>query len=513
MPTIANIAAASSDFNILTDAIGFVDASLPGTDLGATLSDPAADLTVFAPTDAAFGDLASKLGFAGEPTDEAAVTSFLVGLGPELLRDVILYHVSPGQKTLEEINAQGTVITELAGATITPEGPVLNDLEPDLINPSVVMPDLAASNGIIQVVDKVLLPVDLPGNDAPTITGIVSASGGAFDSNGGDFDLLLNAVQAADLAGALDSETADFTVFAPNDAAFVGLAQTLGFHGEDEGAAFGYIVDALTLLGKGDPIPLLTEILTFHVSPSSLQASQILSGDPIATLQGGTLDVDGLQLVDADPGLPNPGLIATDIPASNGIVHVIDGVLQPIETSAVLRMPGTDLEIGGERRDFISTGRGNDFVDGNGGNDIIRLGRGDDVGIGGGGRDVIFAGRGDDLVLGEHGNDKIFAGRGNDTVDGGAGRDLIFGGRGKDTFIFKQGNDVDRIADFRDHQDKIDVSGFGITAFSEIEHAITGNAHRTALKIGDDKLVLIGTNRHDIDADDFIFADPGDALI
>ena len=73
MPTILDIATSSDDFNILTAAIGFVDTQLPGTDLAGTLAAADANLTVFAPTDAAFGDLADVLGFSGDTADEGQV--------------------------------------------------------------------------------------------------------------------------------------------------------------------------------------------------------------------------------------------------------------------------------------------------------------------------------------------------------------------------------------------------------------------------------------------------------
>ena len=86
--------------------------------------------------------------------------------------------------------------------------------------------NIAATNSIIHVIDRVLLPVNLPGNTDGTFTDIVAASG-AFDTNGADFDLLLKAVQTTGLAGALADPTADLTVFAPNDAAFLKLAAAL----------------------------------------------------------------------------------------------------------------------------------------------------------------------------------------------------------------------------------------------------------------------------------------------
>ncbi|MBT8081689.1 MAG: fasciclin domain-containing protein, partial [Gammaproteobacteria bacterium] len=103
------------------------------------------------------------------------------------------------------------------------------------------------------------------GHHSQTITGIVAASGGEFDDNERDFDILLNAVIAADLAGALDNPDADLTVFAPNDRSFMRLARNLGYKGGNEGKAYDFIVAALTDLSGGDPIPLLKNILLYHV--------------------------------------------------------------------------------------------------------------------------------------------------------------------------------------------------------------------------------------------------------
>jgi uncharacterized surface protein with fasciclin (FAS1) repeats len=97
MPTIAAIAAGDARFNVLVNALDYVDSQLPGTNLLPTLSDATVDLTVFAPTDAAFARLAADLGYTGAADDEAGVTGFLVGaLSAETIRDVILYHVSAG---------------------------------------------------------------------------------------------------------------------------------------------------------------------------------------------------------------------------------------------------------------------------------------------------------------------------------------------------------------------------------------------------------------------------------
>ena len=77
---------------------------------------------------------------------------------------------------------------------------------------------------------------------------------GGYDTNGSDFDLLRDSILTADLAGALSDETASLTVFAPTDAAFVTLAQVLGYGGADNACSLDHIVDALTLLGSGDDV-------------------------------------------------------------------------------------------------------------------------------------------------------------------------------------------------------------------------------------------------------------------
>lgn len=506
MPTIAAIAVGDARFNILVSALQYVDTTLPGTNLLGALAGTTANLTVFAPTDTAFAQLAKDLGYTGSATNETTVTSFLVAALPaETIRDVILYHVSAGAKTLAQISANPTIST-LNGQTIVADGKTLTDKESDLINPSLVQTNIAASNGIIHAIDRVLLPVNLPGNTVGTITDIVAASG-AFDTNGADFDLLLKAVQTAGLAGALANPTADLTVFAPNDAAFLKLAAKLGFTGNGEAAGFDYLVDALTLLSGGaSPIPLLTNILTYHVSPTSLQASQVLSATNIATLLGPKLGVNGTTLVDAATVLKNPGIITTDIQAANGVVHVIDGVLIPADILKSNGAKQVDFVIKGDGADFVSVGRDNDFVDGNGGNDIIHGGRGNDVLLGGSGSDLIFGNRDNDTILGETGDDFLHGGRGNDVINGGAGRDILAGNSGRDTFVFAKGNQVDQIVDFENGRDKIDVKDFGFANFAALSNAISGANGVSVIDLGNgDRIELVGVRSTSLDATDFIF--------
>ncbi len=467
MATFVGIATSDSNFSILVSALQLIDQKIPGSNLVATLNNPHVSLTVFAPTNAAFGALAKDIGFTGDPSDAAAVTTFIVQNVPvETLKAVVTYHVAGEPLTAANITAAGSVTTLQGGTIGAGELPTLTDNDPDLINPSLVATDIMADNGVLHVIDRVLIPVDLPTTNAPTITEIVSASGTEFDSNPADFDILLKAVVTAGLADTLNSDNVDLTVFAPTDAAFVSLAQDLGFHGDDEADAWGYLVDALTVLGKGDPVPLLTTILTYHVSGQSLQASQVLGSDSIATLAGPSLGVDGATLVDAEPDLANPNLIATDIQASNGIVHAIDGVLLPVD---LLNTKGGELEIGDDGRDFIWTGRGDDFVNAKAGNDYIFLGRGDDVALAGDGRDYVSGGRGDDYIDGGAGRDFIKGGSGNDVIKGGTGNDVMLGGRGSDTFIFSEGDGHDRIYGFNIYRDKIDLTDLNLHSIDDVQ--------------------------------------------
>ncbi|MEJ6404240.1 fasciclin domain-containing protein [Yoonia sp. 2307UL14-13] len=501
-PTIVDIALGSADFSILVAALQYIDANLEGSNLVGTLADASQSLTVFAPSNAAFGQLAVDLGFDGDPADAEAVTGFIVANVPvETLNAVVTYHVSPGAQTAADIAASGTVST-LQGAEIgAGELPTLTDQEPDLIDPSLVATDIPASNGIVHVIDRVLLPVDLPDNDAPSITDIVAASGDGFDDNNADFDILLEAVKTAGLAGTLASAEVDLTVFAPNDDAFVKLAQDVGFHGTDEAGAWTYLVDVLTLLGKGDPIPLLTDVLTYHVSGQSLQASQVLGLENIETLQGGTVEVSGTSLIDNDPDTFDANLIATDIQANNGVVHVIDEVLIPVD---LLVGDNVDLEIGDDGRDFFYTGRGDDFVSGKGGKDFIFLGSGDDVGLGGAGRDLISGWSGDDHLDGGAGRDRIYGGSGDDTIIGGAGRDKLFGGSGADTFVFNDGDGRDKIRDFNVHEDVIDLSDLGLTGIDDLD--ISGGWFGTHIDLGDgDSIDLSWVRTSSLTEDNFIF--------
>ena len=174
--------------------------------------------------------------------------------------------------------------------------------------------------------------------DEGTITDIVAASGGEFDRNKRDYDILFTAVVAADLAGVLADPEAELTVFAPNDAAFFRLARDLGYEGKyDEGAVWGFLVSALKGLGGGDPIPVLTDILLYHVAPGDVRPIDLILStffySPIETaLPDATFQPFFFRLIDNDPDVRDPFVtFPFNIVASNGRIHSISRVLIPVD--------------------------------------------------------------------------------------------------------------------------------------------------------------------------------------
>ncbi|MFP7675577.1 fasciclin domain-containing protein [Marivita sp. S0852] len=423
---IVDIAAGTEEYSLLAKA-------LETAELTETIR-TSEDITVFAPTNAAFTALAVDLGFEGDQSDEDAVFDFISGALSELgdgdpiplLTDILQYHVAPGGRTEPTITGSEAIGTLLDGAEIAPSGGVLVDGEPDLLDPKIVSPDIMADNGIIQGIDRVLLPIDIPDNDRDTIAEIVAASGGTFDDDATDFDLLLNALTAAGLTEALNDPDSSLTAFAPTDAAFVAAAQELGFQGSDEAGAFDYIVQAVTLLSGGnDPVPLLSDILLYHVAPGALDADAVLGSTSITTLSEAELGVDGTALVDNEPDLPNANIVTTDIAASNGFVHVIDGVLIPQD---LLPSNGDEdpvaFVIGDDTDESFVLGDNDDYVDAAGGDDTITGEDGSDVIVGGDGQDTaIIDGDLDDFEFqfstqGVAATDKTDVAEGTDRLNG-----------------------------------------------------------------------------------------------
>lgn len=165
-----------------------------------------------------------------------------------------------------------------------------------------------------------------------SVAELVAASGGVPDDNPDDFDLLGIALDAAALTDVLADPDASFSVFAPTDAAFVSLAGRLGFVGDDEGPALDYILSTLTVLGGGDPIPLLTDILTYHVADEARTLGELQNDKIISPLfEDADLIVNGETVEDQDPDFADAIIGAPDIVTGNGMIQVVNEVLLPFD--------------------------------------------------------------------------------------------------------------------------------------------------------------------------------------
>ena len=288
--SIVDIAVEDGRFSTLVAAV-------EAAGLAETLSGEG-EFTVFAPTDDAFAAL-----------PEGTVESLLED--PEgALKDILLYHVTEGivpAETVVTLESANSIQGEPVAISVMGGSVKLNDAA------NVIITDIAASNGIIHVIDAVILPpsmIEATADEAEMAEEEMmdAKSIAEIATEDGRFTTLVAALEAAGLVDTLAGE-GEFTVFAPVDDAFAALP---------EGT-----VEALL----EDPEGELTNILLYHVVDGAVPAETVVTLDSAPTLQGSDVTItvtdDGVVLND------NVMVIITDVVASNGIIHVIDGILLP----------------------------------------------------------------------------------------------------------------------------------------------------------------------------------------
>lgn len=273
--TIAQIAAGDAQFSTLVSALDRVGL--------VSVLDGTGTFTVFAPTNAAFDALGVDLNT----------------LTDDQLKDILLYHVlgtsvrstdiSEGQtyaSTASNSGPNGTalsVLIEKSGSNVK-------------INNSarVTTADIEASNGLIHVIDKVILPLDIVGHAAANsnFTELVGALGAA----------------SGDLVTVLSGD-GPFTVFAPLNSAFEAISSVTATLTPDQ----------------------LAKVLTYHVASGNVVSGQISNGTVVTTVNGEsfTINIAGsaLTVTDANGNVAN--IVLTDVQATNGVVHVLDKVILP----------------------------------------------------------------------------------------------------------------------------------------------------------------------------------------
>ncbi len=280
MMTIVETAVSAGTFTTLV-------AALEATDLDDTLSDTSQKFTVFAPTDEAFALL-------GQETIDGLLAN------PETLADILTYHVYSGEVTKETaVSLAGTKVGMVNGDEV---GLSLSDGSLIVNTVTVTSTDIMASNGIIHVLDAVLMP---PADMVEPTMNIVETA----VANGG-FKSLVGALQATGLDAALADETKEFTVFAPTDAAFA-------------------LINESTMNTLTENPEILKSLLLQHVvndmSVDSITAFS-LNGQSVETASSAMLPI-AINTTSDMLSFGGVNITMKDIYTTNGIIHVIDAVL------------------------------------------------------------------------------------------------------------------------------------------------------------------------------------------
>jgi transforming growth factor-beta-induced protein len=274
--TIVDIAVGNDDFSILV-------AALTEAELVTTLQSEG-PFTVFAPTNAAFEKLLGELGIGAADL-----------LASPRLTQVLLYHVVPGKVMSSDLSnglSAATVLGESVSFDLTGALPKVNDS-------GIVAVDIEATNGVIHVIDTVLVPAAFF-IEFDTVVDIALSSP--------DFSILVAALQRANLVNALLGD-GPFTVFAPTNAAFEALLADLGVTADDLLAQSG-----------------LADVLLAHVVSGKVMSTDLTQGLQAPTLNSSTRLTFGLNPVTINSDI---AVIAADLQALNGVVHVIDKVIIP----------------------------------------------------------------------------------------------------------------------------------------------------------------------------------------
>lgn len=175
-------------------------------------------------------------------------------------------------------------------------------------------------------------------------------------------------------------------------------------------------------------------------------------------------------------------------------------------SDTLVGLSGDDILFGGSGDDYAYGGRDADVITGNDGDDRLRGNLGTDELFGGNGIDRLYGGGSGDLLKGGAGNDFVLGEGGNDTVFGGSGDDVLTGGTGSDNFVFVTGQfGVDRIKDFQQGQDRIDVTDMGYVLFSQVLAGSKDTNIGARLELNGQTVYLEGIDLGTLSASDFLF--------
>jgi uncharacterized surface protein with fasciclin (FAS1) repeats len=270
--SIPGIAGKTAELSTLVDA-------LKAADLVTTLEGKG-PFTVFAPTNDAFEALPYK----------GAELTYLLN-NKDKLTEVLEYHVTSGNITSCDLK-NGEMIKMLMGGDVTVK---INGTTVMINDATVTTPNVIASNGVVHIIDKVLIPENFTAPNIPAL---------AADAN---LSTLVTALQKADLVTAVSD--GPLTVFAPTNAAFAALPTGL-----------------LDKLLEPANLQALQQVLKYHVVSGEVVSSALKNGEKVPTLEGSNLNIT---ISGSEVDVNKAKVIKADQFAVNGVVHVIDAVLVP----------------------------------------------------------------------------------------------------------------------------------------------------------------------------------------
>lgn len=316
--TIMDVVDRFSERDVAGDSkLTMLNSVLTGTDFEVLLSGRS-DYTVFAPADGGFETL-----FARESIDMAMLTGNL-----PLMRTVLGYHVVEGLypydmlvQLSESRNDAVVYLTTISGEELKLQVD-RNERRVRLADgqASIVVDDITTGNGVVHIIDNVLIPADDVRLGTVQISEIMLpttdyTAGSISDllTQNADLSLLLEALERNEIAPLLgDPVEGDFTLFAPTNAALTALAAQLNMSFDD--------------LVK---TPFMENVLWYHLTDEVFTAESLVpqGASAIPTLGGNLI----LVTMNGETVVLNSviGLSVTDISATNGMIHVIDGVMLP----------------------------------------------------------------------------------------------------------------------------------------------------------------------------------------
>lgn len=351
--------------------------------------------------------------------------------------------------------------------------------------------------------------------------GQVSGNTGLTHSGGGSFHLFSGGsiIGAYDLALYVDTSGGQVENTGTISSAFglaVRLANTAGTDGQTASLINHGIITAGGTGVSGDN--LNSDLIRNF---GSITGDVVLRGRDDVVVNGGLIDGrvdlgDGNDLYRGDPGgvalLVSGGAGDDRLFGADSVDQLLGGDGQ----DSIAGRGGDDLLDAGAGDDRVAGGDGDDVIVASAGRNTLLGGAGDDTITAGGHNDLLQGATGDDVIMGDSGRDTLHGGDGADILDGGGNVDRLVGGRGDDVltgggaadaFVFTRNGGDDRITDFTDGLDDLDLTAFGFARVGDVRALasdVTGGLLLDLTSVGGGTVLLEGFAKAQLTGDDML---------